>query len=116
MQSLKNFSLKKSLEKIGNSDIANNPVVTCLKESVSEYKDYMNTEVYVREIKAHGSNIAHIKNQTPELCEIAIKQDGNYIAHIRNQTPELCLLAVKTNPESIGFIRNQTEELCRIAV
>ena len=104
------------MKKVSNSNIINNPVVAGLKESVSEYKNYMNIDVHKRSIEAHGSNIASIKNQTPELCLLAVQKDGSCLEYVREQTDEICLAAVKEYGLALACVENQTEKLCLLAV
>jgi hypothetical protein len=48
-------------------------------------------------VKKNGFNLQYIKNQTLELCKIAVEQDGLSLMYIQNQTLELCKIAVKEN-------------------
>mgnify|MGYP000317113444 CR=1 FL=1 len=60
--------------------------------------------------------LSYIRNQTEEMCLLAMKKDSMMLEWIKNQTEELCLSAVRRNPDAISVIKNQTKTLCRIAV
>ena len=62
------------------------------------------------------SNIRYIKNQTEELCKLAVSQDGFALQYVQNQTEEICKLAVSQNGIAVIYVKNQTEELCKLAV
>ena len=59
-----------------------------------------------------------IKNQTEEICKIAVQQNGRALEYVNNQTYEICKLAVKQNGSSLRyvFLEYRTDELCKIAV
>ena len=44
-------------------------------------------------IRYNGLMLRHVKNQTPELCALAVQQNGNALKFVKNQTPEICALA-----------------------
>ena len=64
----------------------------------------------------HGLTLEYIKNQTEELCKLAVSQDGRALQYVQNQTEEICKLAVSQNGYAIRYVKNQTEELCKLAV
>lgn len=53
-----------------------------------------------------------IKDQTEDLCLLAVRQQGTAIRHIHNQTPKICLAAIKQNPLVLGFIKNKSYSVC----
>lgn len=65
-------------------------------------------------LQTNGLELNNIeeKDQTLELCEIAVKECGLAIKYVKNQTPELCKLAIEQFPFAIKFITVQTEDLC----
>ena len=80
-----------------------------MKQSkIEEWKEKLSKDgLYLKRIK---------KNQTPELCEIAVKQDPWAIEFVQNQSLELCQLAIKCEPRTLSVIRHPTLELYQFAV
>jgi len=60
--------------------------------------------------------LKHIKNQTDELCEIAIKHSGHAIRHVTNQTDRLCMQAVQQNGLALQHVKIHTKEIYEAAV
>ncbi|MFA7286884.1 MAG: hypothetical protein WC052_04475 [Patescibacteria group bacterium] len=62
-----------------------------------------------------------IRNQTPELCIMAINSVGNGYTHdelrdivfaIRNHTLEVCISIVRYRPHMLAFLQNHHQEIC----
>ena len=64
------------------------------------------------DIKKNGFLIAHLENQTPDVCLIAVRQNGYALYYIEKQTHEICLAAVKQNGLSLQYVKNQTPDIC----
>ena len=45
------------------------------------------------------------KQQTLEMCEVAIKADWEALQHIENQTVEMCMLALEQNPNAEKYFK-----------
>ena len=60
--------------------------------------------------------IYYIKDQTPELCKMAITIEPTAIQFIKYQTHELCILAVSNNGLTLKYIDNKTYDVCRAAI
>jgi hypothetical protein len=60
--------------------------------------------------------LEYIKEQTYELCKIAVQKDGTCINYVKNQTNELCKLAISQHYSALNYIKNQTFEICKFAV
>lgn len=60
--------------------------------------------------------LKHIKNQTNEMCILAVQNDGCALQYINNQSEEICILAVQNNPLALRYVKNQTDEICEQAV
>ena len=60
----------------------------------------------------------YIKNQTEELCVLAINKNPWLIASVHDQflTEELCKLAVNISGIVLQLIKNQTKDICTLAV
>lgn len=78
--------------------------------------DIENEEFYKKVISQNGLLINYIKEQTPELCMLAVQQNGLALKYINNKTPELCKLAVQQNGLALQYVPEQTPELCKLAV
>jgi hypothetical protein len=82
----------------------------CKKEPTLKYKGK----------KVVWSNIGKYKNQTKELCEIAMKINVNAFKYIKHkfQTPEMCLTAVTYNAYLFNYVspENKTEKLVNKAL
>ena len=63
-----------------------------------------------------GNLIEYVKEQTPELCKLAVEQNWKTLQYVKEQTEELCLAAVKQNGRVLEFVKNQTPEICLEAV
>lgn len=46
----------------------------------------------------------YVKNQTPEICMIAVKLDGLALQFVRNKTPEICRAAVSQNINAVSWV------------
>jgi hypothetical protein len=53
-----------------------------------------------------GSMLAHVKNQTPEICLAAVNANSFAIKFVKNQTNFLCIHAVKQNGCALVFVYN----------
>ncbi|MFW6015494.1 MAG: DUF4116 domain-containing protein [bacterium] len=83
-----------------------------LKYIRKEYK----YKAYLEFIKRNPLDLSGIKEQTPELCMIAVKQDGRALKYVKSQTPEICMEAVKQDGRLLEYVKSQTPEICMAAV
>ena len=91
-------------------------------------------------VQKNGCMLKHIKEQTQEICDLAVQQtfyaiqyaqpefqtedmirkailqNGYALQLIKIQTPEICKLAVKQNGLVLQYVKEQTPELCELAV
>lgn len=47
---------------------------------------------------------------------MAIEEDSNALKYVRNQTTELCILAVREGAGALRFVQHQTPQICEAAV
>ena len=75
-------------------------------------------DVWIEILKNDSSAINYIKNQTPELCALAIQLNSYALKYIKNQykTEDICKLAVEKNGNALKYVIDQTKELCALAV
>jgi hypothetical protein len=81
---------------------------------LSDRTPVVNTDI--NKVKVNGMYLQHIENQTEELCEEAIKQNPSSFIYVKNQTPNLCFLAVKKNGMLLEHVIDQDETLCKYAM
>ena len=63
-----------------------------------------------------GRLLKYVKNQTPELCLIAVSNNGEALEFVKNQTEEICWAAIKQDGNAIYFAKEQTYEMCMYAI
>ena len=54
-----------------------------------------------------------VKEQTEEICKLAVQQDGIALQFVKEQTEEICKLAVQQNGHALKYVSTsfQTEEI-----
>lgn len=67
-------------------------------------------------LKKDGLALANIKNQTEELCCIAVRQNGRALRYVHNQTEKICLAAVRSNALVLEYVENQTKRVITTAL
>jgi hypothetical protein len=71
-------------------------------------------------IRTNPTDLCYIKNQTPELCQLAVDEDVHAFPYVNKdlQTPEMCLKAVQENGLLVKYVRNDlmTPQICLAAV
>ena len=70
----------------------------------------------LKTVTNYGLALEYIKNQTPEICLVAVKENGWALKFVNQQTPDICLAAVKENGWALKFVNQQTLEVCLAAV
>jgi hypothetical protein len=62
------------------------------------------------------SLLKYVKNQTEEICLIAVEYEGFMLEYVKNQTEKICLAAVKEFGFALRLVERQTEEICLAAL
>lgn len=70
---------------------------------------------YIKSIRVYADSIDYVKNQTFELCKMALKKSAYSIQYIRNQTFKLCKMAVKKKGNCLQYIKKPSHEIRMIA-
>lgn len=83
---------------------------------ISFAEDLLTYDEKIALLTADGNNLWCIREQTPELCLVAVQKDGRALRYVRNQTPELCLAAITSRCDAIMYVHEQTPELCDLAL
>ena len=73
-------------------------------------------DFWINIVKKNGLMIKYIKDQTEEICKLAVQEDANALPYVKKQTEEICKLAVQRNGEALKYVKEQTEEICILAV
>jgi hypothetical protein len=73
-------------------------------------------EYIVLAIIENAFSLSFIKNQTEELCLVAVRRRGIVLQFVKNQTDKICLAAVKQDGTALAYVLNQTDEICLVAV
>ena len=68
------------------------------------------------EVQQNGCALGFVKNQTPELCILAVQQTGWALKYVKKQTDSICKEAVKKSGRALQYVENQTNEICKLAV
>jgi DNA-binding XRE family transcriptional regulator len=74
-----------------------------------------NFEITFNDVKYDWKLLQYVKNQTSEMCEIAVSKSWQAIKYVKNQTPKLCEIAAKKNWRALEFIKKQTPDICKYA-
>lgn len=67
-------------------------------------------------LRHSGLALKNMKEQTDEMCLIAVGQDGLALEYVKKQSDEICLSAVRQNGSALEFVENQTNKICKAAV
>jgi hypothetical protein len=62
------------------------------------YEEVCNT------IKSAGYALRYVRNQTEEICKLAVQDDGEALQYVHNQTEEICKLAVQQNGDALKYV------------
>ncbi len=97
-----------------------------LNENIFKYitkskfiNDFYNNQLNIKQIlKENSDMIFFVKNQTEELCKLAVSYSGFSLEYIKNQTYDICKKAVQQTIQSFKFVdkKLQTKELCIISL
>lgn len=71
-------------------------------------------------VKQNGLSLLYVKNDygliDEKLCKAAVQQNGSALQCVKNQTLDICKIAVQQHCNALYFVKNQTDELCKLAV
>ena len=73
-------------------------------------------EICMIAVKQNGWALRYVEEQTPEICMAAVQQNGLALKYVKEQTPEICMAAVQRNGYALRYVKEQTPELCAEAV
>jgi phage regulator Rha-like protein len=78
--------------------------------------DNVPIEFWIKLLKYDGFALQFIKEQTEEICKMAVQQNSNALNYVKKQTEEICKMAVQQNSNALNYVKKQTEEICKLAV
>jgi hypothetical protein len=61
--------------------------------------------IHANSCNKRGFVLKYIKNQTEDMCKIAVQKNGFNLEYVRNPTVEVCIIAIKTDNASIHFVK-----------
>jgi len=101
-----------------NNDVLDENVFKHISKSKLINDFYNNQNNVLDVIKKNGRMIFFVKEQTDELCYIAVLNNGFNIKYVKKQTYELCKIAVEDVNLAFQYVDKnlQTIELCIIAI
>jgi hypothetical protein len=74
------------------------------------------TELCLVAVSDSGYALYYVKEQTPEICMAAVSNNGYALEYAKEQTPEICMAAVSNNGYALDDVKEQTPEICMAAV
>jgi hypothetical protein len=78
--------------------------------------DDVSIEFWINIIEDDGLALQFIKEQTEEICKLAVQQDGVALQYVKEQSKEICKLAVQQDGDALEYVKEQSEEICKLAV
>ncbi len=110
--------LNKELNKlIKYNDYALDENVFKFIKKIKLINDFYNNQSNIEEVlKDCPDMIFFVKEQTEELCKIAVSNYGLSLQYVKNQTNDICKLAILNNVYSFNYIQNKTYDLCKYAI
>lgn len=97
----------------------NTNTINDLNNEISDLKCHIDN-LYKLLICHDSSMLKHLdsKQQTDELCKLAITKDYKSLQYVINQTEELCKLAINQNIQAFAYINDKckTYNLCKLVV
>lgn len=83
-------------------------------------KKYMNSidnkRILLKTVKVFPESIKYIKEQTEDLCLLAVGNDGLTLKYVKMQTEQICIAAVRQCGSALKYVKIQTEQICIAAV
>jgi len=64
-------------------------------------------------VEENGWVLEYVKNQTPEICLVAVKHKGYALQFVKEQTPEICFIAIKQDKDVQQFVREEFKFLSK---
>lgn len=68
--------------------------------------DDMSDDFWLNILRHDSRALKYIKNQTEEMCILAVKQNGLMLEYVRNQTNKICGFAYHQNNDAFRFVKS----------
>lgn len=81
-----------------------------------QYVKEQTDEICKLAVQQHGGVLVYVKEQTEGICKLAVQRHGYALIYVKKQTDEICKLAVHQNGEVLQYVKEQTNEICILAV
>lgn len=67
-------------------------------------------------VKSEGDALRYVKKQTAKICQAAVKNDGLALKYVKRPSKKIQIAAIENDAYAIEFCKDQTMELQRLAV
>ena len=85
-------------------------------QPINDLPLWLDTSLTKKWVQKNGYSLQYVKEQTEEMCLLAVQCNGSALQYVKEQTEEMCRLAVQQNGYALQYVKEQTEEMCRLAV
>ena len=72
-------------------------------------------QITLEELKALAPNHEIVSYRGQEAID-KVKQNGYALQYVKEQTEEICKLAVSQSGYALKYVKEQTEEICKLAI
>ena len=79
-------------------------------------KNIIGQDIIKQVIELNYVHLQYVKEQTDDICILAVKRDGSALKYVHKQTEDICKLAVQGNGFMLKYVKEQTNDICTIAV
>lgn len=85
--------------------------------SIFEHVRDQTEEICLVAVQERCFNLAYVRKKTPAICLAAVTSDGKALRYVPEdmRTPEICLAAVLQNPHAIVHVKDKTPAICDAA-
>ena len=81
-----------------------------------QYVKEQTNEMCILAVQRYGSALQYVNEQTEYICKLAVQQDGSTLKYVKEQTHEICILAIQQYCHALKYVKIQTPEICILAV
>ena len=73
-------------------------------------------EICILAVQQNSEALECVKNQTDAICILAVQQCGSALEYVEKQTNKICVAAVQQDSEALQYVEKQTDKICELAV
>lgn len=91
-------------------------------EELAHFIDFFNNiqttdyDYFIFLLKNYPAWLKYVKNQSTEICELAIDEDFNTLQYVKNQTVKLSKRAIDKDPRAFAHVKDKTDELHKYTI